>query len=182
MLFRSDALVSLDRPEYACEGASMVVSVFDVDLDADPQMPDTASARVTSEAEPLGEPLTLTETGASTGLFRMALPISGSDAPGVLGVGQDDMIVATYQDDDDGSGVSRPVSAIARVPDCTPPGITGFHLAKVTSDSFRAEWETSEPADSRVLFGPTPALTGQVVVPGLRKRSEERRVGKECRL
>jgi hypothetical protein len=159
--------IEMDQSSYACVGQTIRLQVFDADLDVNAASPDVATAQVRSDTEPSGEVISLAETGPSTGIFEGTLSISTVDAPGILQVGQDDSIVASYDDADDGTGRSLLVTATAVVPDCSPPLLSGVRLIDSEPSTFRVEWQSSEPGDSRVLFGADPSLSDAVVVPGL---------------
>ncbi|HET9481097.1 MAG TPA: hypothetical protein VFP98_05005, partial [Candidatus Polarisedimenticolia bacterium] len=85
----------------------------------------------------------------------------------MLAVADGDSIVAVYEDQDDGSGVPRQVEAVARVSDCRAPVISDVRLSRLSPGFFTVEWRTSEPADSRVLYGSVPALGSEVSSPDL---------------
>jgi len=160
--------IDLDRPVYGCNGATARVRVADIDLDTGAQTLDSTIVRVFSDAEAAGESMTLVETALSSGIFEGEIPISKVDAAGTLRAQQDDTIRALYEDADDGTGASSPITATARVFDCTPPAISDVQLLEQLPGSFRLRWTTSEPADSTVLFGTAPSLGSLLHVPGLR--------------
>jgi subtilisin-like proprotein convertase family protein len=153
---RGTILISSDSA--TCEG-TLSIRVADADLDTDPGSVQSIVVAVSSGAEPGGEAVTLTETGASSVLFEGSLPFSQIDSPGALGIVPGDTATAVYQDADDGTGAPSTVTASAAVGlDCIPPVISNVRVTDVTSGSAVVRWETNEASDSLVEYGPTPAL------------------------
>jgi hypothetical protein len=151
--------VRIERPVYAC-GGSMLVSVTDLDLNADRNLVETVAVRVSSTAEPGGEWITLTEASANSARFEGPATLSGA-APvpgdGTLQLRHGDLITASYADADDGLGQAAFPSFTSRA-DCA--ATSGVQVRVTWTSNTRAviEWDTAEPTSSRVEFGPTPAL------------------------
>ncbi len=159
--------IELGRSEYTCGAGSVRVRVTDLDLDRDSLAIDGTTALVTSDSEPGGETVALTETGPSTGVFDAEIPIATADAAGTLAIHEDDTIVARYDDADDGTGVGRTAEDSARIIDCRAPVISDVRVDGIRSDSFDVHWMTSEPSAGRVLYGTDPSLGSAVDSPGL---------------
>ncbi|MFH1747124.1 MAG: C25 family cysteine peptidase, partial [Planctomycetota bacterium] len=115
----------LDRAKYACE-AMLIARVSDCGLNLDEGAVDTVVIDIESDSE-TGETILLTETNPNSATFEGWMPISGTNAPGVLLVAAGDTITATYADADDGTGSPATVLATALV-DCTPPVISNVQV------------------------------------------------------
>jgi len=163
-----EGVIQLDRTEYACGVDPALVRVADEDLDLDPAGPDTAIAVLSIESDPEpGQSFTLMETGPSTGIFEALVTLSASDAAGAFRVAEGDTVLAVYSDADDGTGSGRPARASALIEDCAAPAISSVQVLEVTSGSFTVGWITSEPADSRLLYGTDPSLGSSLYAGGL---------------
>jgi hypothetical protein len=161
----------LDASRHDCGGAPIAILLWDLDLDLDPTTPDAATVRLTSPSDPSPMDVALEETGPATGAFAGRAPISGAAAPGSLRVSEGDLVVAAYQDADDGTGAPAVATAATRIADCTPPVITDLHVRPTGPDAAIVAWTTDEPARSLVrllaqgmVFSST-GLTTQHAVP-----------------
>jgi len=157
-----DAIIEMDRSAYVCND-SIAVRIEDNDLDQDPLTPDQTTSLLITDADPEGEVIALTESGPSTGLFDGSIDLSGVDAPGILAAAEGDTISARYDDADDGTGTPRTRTAHATVIECAAPVIEDVRVVKISPDSFRVAWTTTELSDSRVLYGTDPSLPLQIV-------------------
>ncbi len=151
---RQKGFVQMDRNSYQ-SSASVQVQVLDSDLNADPGTPDTAIVSMSSTTETSPEPLTLTETGPSTAVFRGSIPLERRATPipdGRLQVQNGDTITAEYYDADDGLGGSGPVDDTALVDD-TPPVLSNVGTQAVRFFRATVAWTTDEASDSVVYWG-----------------------------
>ncbi len=148
----STGTLSLDRGAYGCQDA-ILARVVDCDLNVDPDVIDTAYVTVTSDTEPPGELVVLSEVSTDAGIFTGTVILDSVDAVGTLWVTEDDQLIATYIDADDGEGGANvEVTATASI-DCTPPVISNV-LAIVTGpDEAVISFETDEPARGTVYYG-----------------------------
>lgn len=89
--------INLLREEEAC-GARARIGLTDCDLDGDPTAVDEAIVRVTSNEEPAGELVSLTEIAPHAGVFTGEVTLGAFDRPGVLHVGAGDTVQASYLD------------------------------------------------------------------------------------
>ncbi len=105
--------VDLDQNVYAGENLA-TITVSDTDLNTNGLVQQT-TITVTSTSEPGGESVTLTETGGDTSVFVGTLTLSQTNGAGILLVSHDDVITATYNDADDGTGSSQVVTDTATV-------------------------------------------------------------------
>ncbi|HXV78105.1 MAG TPA: S8 family serine peptidase [Candidatus Polarisedimenticolaceae bacterium] len=146
----SDGVIRLDRAAYACD-ATVGLTVSDVDLAGSGTIDVTAS----SETEPAGETVTLTETGAGSGLFRGALAADGGAAQpdGRLQLSDGDTLVAEYVDQDDGSGGTGVTKTATSTADCRAPLVADVAVDGVTTSTATIHWTTDEAADTRVRYG-----------------------------
>lgn len=156
-----DGVVDMDRSEYRCSGDSAIIRLSDLDLDLDPLVRETASVLVTSGGEPSGEIVLLLETGPGTGVFEGELALSAVDDAGTLLVGSRDSIVVSYEDADDGTGAPSAARATAVTLECSAPVISDVAITEVMGESFRVEWTTSVPSDSRVHYGSDASLDSE---------------------
>jgi hypothetical protein len=121
---------------------------------------------VSSSTEIDPEPVIVTETGPDTSLFTGSIT-SAPWAPvsdGMIQAADGDIFTVTYADDDDGQG-SPAVTFGTAVFDCHGPTITDLRIETITNSRVTVRWTTSEPADSVVWWGDTPAL-GQTTSSG----------------
>jgi hypothetical protein len=147
--------VTLDQPLYLCSNDTIQAGVQDSDLNANPNVQETATATIESATETTPETVLLTEQGVDSAVFigtiltTQTAPVNGD---GKLSVANGDAITATYNDADDGSGSPAVVTAAAAA-DCTPLAISGVGVSNVTLDSATITWTTNKPASSKVTFG-----------------------------
>lgn len=149
----SDAgTIELEKTRFGC-ASSAKVTVVDCDLNTNSAMADTVLIRVSSDSEPLGEDLLLTETGANTSRFSANLTLAGVDAPGVLLVMDADTITALYVDADDGSGGFGIQVTDTALVDCLPPGVLSVSFSNVTATTARLNVLADEPVVAEALYG-----------------------------
>lgn len=142
-------------------GSDVQISLWDADLDVDPGLADEASVLATSDAEPTGEVVLLSETGASTGKFTGSVPLSTTDGgPGVLLIADGDTITVTY-DDVSCEGLPQVVSDTATA-DASPPVISSVAASGIDADEADIGFVTDEPGTTVVEYGETTSL-GTVV-------------------
>ncbi|MCH7873012.1 MAG: S8 family serine peptidase, partial [Planctomycetes bacterium] len=75
----SEGQIDLDSAKYACEDQVNVI-VRDLDLNLDPNTVEVVDITIESDSEPVGEIITLTETGPDTSRFEALVPISETNA------------------------------------------------------------------------------------------------------
>lgn len=142
--------ISIREGQVSCHG-SLTITVADSDL----QGAGTITVRVDSPAEPLGEPVVLTETRPNSGAFRGSIgTASGAGAPdGVLQTAHAQVLTARYVDANDGQGGTNiPRTDTARA-DCAPPQFVNVRAEETWLDSTAIRWNTDEPADSGLDYG-----------------------------
>ena len=120
----SKGTVDIQHSRYPRE-ASVQVEVKDADLNTNANV-QTVTINIKSNAEPAGESMVLTETGGDTGIFRGTKTISATNSNGVLWVNAADVITATYNDANDGTGSSAVVTDTAIVDGTAPASPTGL--------------------------------------------------------
>ncbi|MGA1845303.1 MAG: S8 family serine peptidase, partial [bacterium] len=148
----SAGVIALDASRYACS-ATVAIEVIDRDLNMDSGTVETVAVTVTSDSEPGGEMVELTETAAGTAEFRGTLDVAVEGGAGILVVVGGDTIIATYIDDDNGQGGQGiPVIATAIV-DCTPPVISNVQTAAIATHTATVTFDTDEPACGTVRYG-----------------------------
>jgi hypothetical protein len=155
--------VTLDDDDYGCDD-EVVVTVTDIDLNADPGVIEQLEVLVTSTSEPDGEWITVTELDVDNSRFRGTIQLdTGPAMPGdaLLAIAADDLITAHYYDEDDGEGNAR-TDTDTSYADCIPPAISDVRVVDVSATRAAIEWTTDEPATTRLEWGTTPDL-GEVV-------------------
>jgi hypothetical protein len=158
----SAGIVGISGSRQACS-ATISIDVVDCDLNLDDGVIDTGTVLVTSNSEPGGEIVVVSEVGASVSVFNGTIDISETDAPGVLQVAEGDTIQVTYIDADDGSGgINVPVGASATV-DCTVPLLVATSTPIVEARDVVIDVTVSEDASVTVRYGTScGALTSSV--------------------
>lgn len=145
----STGYVKFDRAQFSCSDL-ILVEVGDIDLTGS----GPVSVSIVSDSEPSGESVTLLEIEPGAGVFQGTIP-SASGVPsgdGVLQVQHADTIGVSYYDEDNGSGQAVTVTAEATA-DCLEPVISGVTVAWKNHDSARIQWNTDEPATSKIIYG-----------------------------
>ena len=94
--------ITIDLDFYQCESI-VDFEVIDCDLNLNDTVSETIFITVTSDSEPGGEMVMLTESAPDSAAFRGMLSLSNSDSAGVLFVTHNDTLVATYIDADTGA-------------------------------------------------------------------------------
>jgi hypothetical protein len=143
--------ISFDQANYGCEDAA-TIEVVDCDLNLDEASIDTAQATVTSDTDPTGITVTLTETKANSARFEGTFVVSTTAGSDELQVAAGDFVVASYFDEDDGTESSNNVTAQARI-DCTPPEILDVSVINLEPRSATIGLATNEPSGGAVHYG-----------------------------
>ena len=148
----SDAgTVGLDAGKYACEDTAAIM-VSDCGLNLDDGTIETFELVITSDAEPAGEIVVLTETSPNSAEFTGSITLSATDAAGVLLVAEGDTVSVTYEDEDDGSGNPATVVAEAIV-DCTAPVISNVQVIDIEPRAATVTFDADEPVRGIVNYG-----------------------------
>lgn len=151
----SAGIVGLNGTRLGCD-ATVGIDVIDCDLNVDDGLIDTGMVLVTSDSEPGGEFVTVTEIGAEVAVFHGSIPVSTTDAAGVLHVAEGDTVTVTYVDADDGNGNTNvPVEASLTI-DCTPPVLVATSTPEVEPRSAEVSVTVNEPAAVTVWYGTSP--------------------------
>jgi hypothetical protein len=161
----SAGFITMDRNIYNCAGV-VDLRVVDCDLNTDPNAIDTVTVMVTSDSEPAGEPVVLTEIGPTAAVFAGSIPLSATDAMGVLKVANGDTITATYVDADNGQGGTNVVVTDTGSVDCIAATISNVLISDVQRHSAKVSFAASEPVRATVRYGLNcGALTSTVALP-----------------
>ena len=143
--------ITLDRSAYGCD-ATVAILVDDCGLNIDDGVVDTVTVTVTSDTEPGGESVLLTEITADAAQFTGSIHLSVTDDAGVLQVTEGDTVTASYYDEDDGTGSPALVEDTALV-DCTPPETSDVQAIDITPSSAVITFNASEPALGTIDYG-----------------------------
>ncbi len=143
-------LVAFDAAAYSCSD-SAGFSLVDCQLDASPGVPDTATVQVYSSSDPIGEVVTLTETGLSTGVFTGTVQLGAEAGFTRVAVVEGDVLTVVYDDADDGFGTPVTVNDDALI-DCADPIISGVSVVP-TATTARVSFSTAELARGEVNYG-----------------------------
>ncbi len=148
----SDGRMAIREAEVRCDGGTFNLTVSDQDLEGT----GTVAVEIASSTETAPEVVTLVETSATSGVFRGTIgTATGPPASdGVLQVDDGDLVTATYLDADDGQGGTGVPKTDTATTDCGSPVISSVRATGVTDVSAVIRWDTDEPADSRVTYGP----------------------------
>jgi hypothetical protein len=149
---------------------SVAVELTDIDLNADAGVAETIAVSITSTTETTPEVIVLTETGPNTSVFTGAIQTAlGAAVPGdgIIQTADGDVLTATYNDVDDGSG-NPAVSFDTATLDCGGPQISNINVGSITNARVSVSWNTDEGADSVLEWGSTPALGQTTSQSGLR--------------
>ncbi|MBK8913271.1 MAG: S8 family serine peptidase [Phycisphaerales bacterium] len=141
----------------------ITIEVTDCDLNSSALAVDEVTVQVASLADPVGVALTLSETGANTGVFRGAALPTTEPAPGAILVGVSDLVTITYVDADDGAGGLNIPRVRTVAIDLLDPAISNVRVEQVTATAAEIRFETSEPANGLATLGLT---CGSVAVLG----------------
>ena len=146
---------------YPCSSTA-AIELVDLDLNVDSNVADSIMVEVSSTSETQPEAVLLTETGANTSVFSGSITLATGSATGdgVLQVSGGDVLTATYVDGDVGTGAPG-ISFDTAIIDCAGPAISNLHVTDITDQRMTVRFETDEPGDTVIEWGPTPAL-GQV--------------------
>ena len=148
----SAGIITLDRVKYGCSSTA-TIQVVDCDLNTDPNSVQTISVTIDSDSEPTGETVLLTETAPPTAAFAGSIPLSTTDAAGVLLIASGDLVTATYIDADDGAGGTNVTVVATALVDCAPPEINNVQTTNIEARSVRITFDTDEPAAATVRYG-----------------------------
>lgn len=150
--------VNLEDPAYSC-GDTVSFTVIDLDLNDDPEAIETVDLQVTSTTETQPEIVTATETEVNSSRFSGSITTAAGppQTDGVLQSADGDLITVTYHDADDGTGAAAVAFDTADA-DCRGPAITGLRVETISDARATVRFETDEPGDTVIEWGPTPAL------------------------
>lgn len=103
-------------------GAAVTITVTDADLNVNAAAVETMTVTVRNQRTNELETVTLTETGANTGVFTATLATvpgaaAGADNSGAMNVLKDDVLRATYNETADNTGLPRTLTSDTTVPD-----------------------------------------------------------------
>jgi hypothetical protein len=155
--------LTIDSPLYSCAD-SIGLTMTDLDLNLDPDAIDTTVIPVTSSTETTPEMVVLHETGPNSSRYvgYIAVDGGGPQQDGLLQARDGDVVTATYIDADDGSG-SPALSIETATLDCSGPIISNLRVRDITDQRLTVLFETDQPANTVIEWGPTADL-GQAVV------------------
>ncbi|MHC4737615.1 MAG: S8 family serine peptidase [Planctomycetota bacterium] len=143
----SQGTVWIDDDAYSCS-ALMKIKLFDTDLESYGSQQIT----VTTDGGDY-ETVLLTESDSTLGIFAGGIllesgPPNTEDA--ILQVSHGQVITATYNDDDDGTGNTATVTDTAQV-DCEPPVIFNVDI-DAPGPEPTVTFQTDEPSTARLLY------------------------------
>jgi hypothetical protein len=143
---------------YSCSD-SAVINLLDSDLAGVPSQ----NVTVTSNTEPAGEVVTLNATSPGSATFSGSIATTSNPPTpdGVISVADGDTLTVSYNDV---SACGPPNTTTAMVPvDCVAPNITTIVVSAITEQSANVQWNTNEPANSRVTYGLSPGPPANIV-------------------
>jgi serine protease AprX len=134
--------VGLDKEMYKLEDTA-TVTVADTDLNTNPGTPQTVNIVVNSTREPAGETVTCTENGPDTSTFIGTITLSNTNAVGVLWVAHGNVVTATYNDANNGTGPAtvRDTSTVDGQAPAPPTALTVQWYGKQTLEIYNQTFE-----------------------------------------
>ncbi len=145
--------LQIDSSLYSC-AESIMVTVYDVDLEGDTSHDVTLTVSDDGGSSWDYDSETLSLSGSGDGWFQGSIPIA-NQAPanenGTIDVSDGYSVRACYYDQDTGDGAEWICDA--GTVDCNPPQITDLQVTGITASTATVQWNTDEPADSRVFYG-----------------------------
>ncbi len=144
----SQGRIILDRDYYACSGG-VSIFLYDYDLQG-----SSSHAIILTTSGGDSETVVLTQRTAGVGFFTGTITAASDNVrteDGTLQVSDSELITATYQDADDGTGSPATATDIAWV-DCETPLISSVHVGFPGREP-RVRFETDEPTSVQVLAG-----------------------------
>ncbi len=137
--------VRLDKTLYS-ENDTIRIEVHDTNA-------ASVLANVRSTLETTPEPVTLTETAPSSGVWRGVILTALGDpvADGRIQVVEGGTLEAVYSD----ANPAHDAIAGASV-DASAPAISNVRAEEITNAGATLKWTTNEPSDSKAYFGTTP--------------------------
>ncbi len=147
----SAGMVSFGANLVSCSGTTNV-QVIDCDLNSSDAVVDTVDVVVSSDTDPSGFVLTLTETNAASAAFTGSFTFSDSGGAD-LAVAEGDVVTATYIDLDDGNGGFNVVVAATMDVDCTAPVVLSAAASNIGPRNATIDIQIDEPASATVAYG-----------------------------
>jgi len=144
-------ILALDKSEYSIPD-TVGITLWDPDLNLDSGALDGATVTASSNTEPLGEVVTLTETGVNTSIFAGSIDLTQIPTVGELEVIHGDLITVSY-DDLSPPGIR---TATAVVDDIAPIISDVIAIPDVTTATIT--WNTDEKANSKVNYDTSAPL------------------------
>jgi subtilisin family serine protease len=144
----SQGRIILDQDYYACSGG---VSIFLYDYDL--QGSNTHAITITTSGGD-SETVVLTERTPPVGFFAGTIataPDNPNTEDGLLQLSHGELITATYQDTDDGTG-NQATATDTAIADCEEPVISNVRIGFPGREP-RVRFETDEPTSVQVLAG-----------------------------
>ena len=144
--------LGMDAGKYNCTG-TVGLALADCGLDTTAGF-DTATVTATSDSDPTGITVMLTEVGAETGQFEGVFYLGDQATPDALVVLDGDTITVTYQDADTGDG--SPATVIKTAPvDCSAPQILDVQTIAVEPRAATIQITADEVIAGTVHYGPS---------------------------
>jgi len=144
----SRGAIYLDSGSYRC-ATTLRVTTTDSDLQASGTLAITVAATSGDD-----ESLVLTESPPASGVFigTIASAAGAPQADAVLQLAHGDVVTATYDDADDGSGAPATVIDTASV-DCIAPQANDVAAVAVNGSEVSITFTSDEPATAQVRYG-----------------------------
>jgi hypothetical protein len=145
-------VISLDRAAFTCDSVATML-VNDCGLNTDDTVVETVMVNITSDSEPVGEDVLLTETQPDSAEFLGTVALQTANAVGVLQVAGGDAITATYVDADNGAGGFGIVVTATGAVDCTAPALSNVQTTFVEPRQATIVFAADEPVTGTVRYG-----------------------------
>jgi subtilase family protein len=156
----SAGVVSISESTVPCGQGQVDIRVTDCDLNLSDQMIESVDVLVSSDTQPAGVMLTLIETEPDSAVFSAAQSYDNIGGSG-LQISDGDTVTATYEDQDDGLGVSSIMTAEMTV-DCSPPIVTDrYHETWYNHATVHVESE--EYVSCRIFYASAGSIPSTIV-------------------
>jgi len=146
--------LNFDKEIYGCSSASVNLKLEDDDLNLTSESKDSYDLVISSQITGDSKSVELIETDNSSGVFLGHLTVTNNENGNgfELLVEDKDTIIASYVDEDDGTGNSRDVTSEAQT-DCSQPVISDVKVLEITGDNAIIIWNTNKPSISEINYG-----------------------------
>ncbi|MBL4591087.1 MAG: S8 family serine peptidase [Phycisphaerales bacterium] len=147
----STGVVAFNAARVQCSGIP-TVRVVDCDLNTSDTVLDMVNVLITSDSDPAGFILTLSELDPASASFEADFQFADFNGADLL-VAEGDTITVSYLDADDGNGSTNVTVLATMVVDCTPPQTIQVVATNIEPRAVDIGIQIDEPASATVYYG-----------------------------